>query len=233
MKKRLTAIVLMLAFFTSTSLAAGYQKSITANFDVKLTVDGQAVSLTDAAGNAVQPFTYNGTTYVPIRAVADYLGAGVHYNSSTKTANLTIDAQDAAYFLYMVLSESSSIFNSCSLMQLNIGPDRSEIDIKEHTQAYDTHLENEKRIVGYMNALDANGNKYDLDNSLMDYMALCIAYEDLLTDYTNYVKAVTQKLPDTIIRDYWNEFFDQIHVVIDAYYSLNSQLNDDFYMVCT
>lgn len=35
-------------------------------------------------------FLYNGTTYIPIRAVADSLGATVNFNSSAKTANIVV-----------------------------------------------------------------------------------------------------------------------------------------------
>lgn len=90
MKKRLTAIGLMLAFFTTGALAAtSYQKTITVDYGVTLSINGSTPTLTDVNGNTVQPFTYNGTTYVPIRAVSDKLSANVEYDATTKTATVT------------------------------------------------------------------------------------------------------------------------------------------------
>lgn len=227
MKKRLTAIVLMLAFFTSTSLAAGYQKSITADFDVRLTIDGQAVSLADAAGNAVQPFTYNGTTYVPIRAVADYLGAGVHYNSSTKTANVSIDAQDAAYFLHMLESESASYYIGCTQLSRDIGTDYANKD--KAIKAYNADSERAQIVLDYHDALKTAGNKYNVAISLQNVILLRARYKDLLDAYCWYDDAKTSSEKDK----YWNQFFDTFDEVIDTYYDCLDQIQDDFYTVCT
>ena len=36
--------------------------------DIKLVIDGREVTPLDANGNVVEPFAYNGTTYLPLRA---------------------------------------------------------------------------------------------------------------------------------------------------------------------
>ncbi len=38
---------------------------------INIVVDGKKLNPTDVNGNAVQPMIYNGTTYLPVRAVAD------------------------------------------------------------------------------------------------------------------------------------------------------------------
>ncbi|MBB3111450.1 hypothetical protein FHS18_003518 [Paenibacillus phyllosphaerae] len=73
-----------------TSLAATATKSVAATFaNIKVTLDGTAVSLKDGSGNAVEPLTYNGSVYVPLRAVSDVLGYGVSFDNTTKTVKLT------------------------------------------------------------------------------------------------------------------------------------------------
>ncbi len=57
--------------------------------DIKVTMNGQAVSLVDANGNAVEPFTIDGTTYLPVRAVSSALGLGVEWDGASKTVKLT------------------------------------------------------------------------------------------------------------------------------------------------
>lgn len=47
------------------------------NLSVQL--DGETLALTDANGRTVEPFAYNGTTYLPVRAIANALGLGVDY----------------------------------------------------------------------------------------------------------------------------------------------------------
>ena len=64
-------------------------KAITATYrDIKLVVDGKTIVPKDANGNTVDPFIYNGTTYLPVRAVADALGVAVEWDPDTYTVYL-------------------------------------------------------------------------------------------------------------------------------------------------
>lgn len=64
--------------------------------NIKVTLDGKAVNLVDANGAAVEPFTINGTTYLPVRAVANALGLGVDWDQATATVVLSSQGQEAA-----------------------------------------------------------------------------------------------------------------------------------------
>ena len=55
---------------------------------IKIFVDGQKINPKDAQGNSVQPFIYNGTTYLPVRAVADALGKAVYWDGPNYTVYL-------------------------------------------------------------------------------------------------------------------------------------------------
>lgn len=57
--------------------------------DIKVTLDGQEVRLVDAGGNPVEPFIIDGTTYLPVRAIAGALGLEVGWNGETSTVILT------------------------------------------------------------------------------------------------------------------------------------------------
>lgn len=113
MKKRLSAVVLMLAFFVTSAFAASQYKQIQVEYGIKLQINGISPALTDANGNAVQPFTYNGTTYVPIRAVANELGAKIDYSNSTNTAIINGSISKIQY-LYRLSDLSHRINNSCT-----------------------------------------------------------------------------------------------------------------------
>ena len=50
-----------------------------------LYVDGQLFVPKDAKGNTVEPIIYDGTTYLPLRAVATALGKDITYDSKTSS----------------------------------------------------------------------------------------------------------------------------------------------------
>jgi hypothetical protein len=57
--------------------------------NIKLSIDGKMVELKDTKGNLVEPFIFEGTTYLPVRAVAEALGMEVKYNETTSTVELS------------------------------------------------------------------------------------------------------------------------------------------------
>ena len=55
---------------------------------IKIVVDGKKLNPTDANGKTVEPMIYNGTTYLPVRAVADALGKAVYWDGPEYTVYL-------------------------------------------------------------------------------------------------------------------------------------------------
>lgn len=86
--KFILALVLMLVF--STVVFAARKVNITVTYDnIKVVVDGKEVQFgKDTKGNQIEPFIYNGTTYLPLRAVAEALGKQVQWDKNTNTAFL-------------------------------------------------------------------------------------------------------------------------------------------------
>ena len=96
MKKRIPAIILMFALFLTTSYAANtYRKTITVTSGVNVEFNNEAIDMTDANGKAVEAFIYDGTTYVPIRAVSNLFGADISYDRSTQTISVYDDFSEA------------------------------------------------------------------------------------------------------------------------------------------
>jgi len=56
--------------------------------NIKVVVNGVEITPTDANGNVVEPFQYNGTTYLPVRAIASALGKSVSYSDVTNTVSI-------------------------------------------------------------------------------------------------------------------------------------------------
>lgn len=55
---------------------------------IKITLDGKTIIPKDANGTVVEPFAVDGTTYLPVRAVADALGLGVEWDGANNTVVL-------------------------------------------------------------------------------------------------------------------------------------------------
>lgn len=103
MKKELKGFVVGFAVCTilsSVVFAKPIEQTITAVYDsIKIYVDGVRIEPKDANGNVVEPFTYNGTTYLPVRAIANAIGKDVEWDSNTNSVYLgkkpdTADATD-------------------------------------------------------------------------------------------------------------------------------------------
>lgn len=62
-------------------------------YPIQVLVDGEVFRPVDAKGNEVQVFTVNGTTYAPLRALAEAYGLEVGYDSTKKLATVTKPAQ--------------------------------------------------------------------------------------------------------------------------------------------
>ena len=107
-KKRIPAIILMFALFLTTSYAANtYRKTIAVTSGVNVEFNNEAIDMTDANGKAVEAFIYNGTTYVPIRAVSNAFGADIGYDRNTQTISVYDDFTEiliAAYKLDCTIS---------------------------------------------------------------------------------------------------------------------------------
>lgn len=65
-------------------------ESVTLGYrDIRVLVDGVVLEPKDAAGNAAEPFTLGGTTYLPVRAVAEALGLAADWDAETSTVRLS------------------------------------------------------------------------------------------------------------------------------------------------
>ena len=56
--------------------------------DIKITLDGEELIPRDVTGKYVEPFTIDGTTYLPVRAVSSALGLSEDWDGATSTVIL-------------------------------------------------------------------------------------------------------------------------------------------------
>lgn len=115
MKKRGITIIICLTLvvsFCTRALASGNMQAISAylNSGIKILYNGQTQTMTDANGNTVYPISYNGTTYVPIRAVSDMLSLPVAWDGTNNAVILGTNPEGTD-FIENFTSYSCSIGN--------------------------------------------------------------------------------------------------------------------------
>lgn len=94
MKKRLQGLIagIIIGSILTSGMVFAKQIRETAELfynNIKITLNGKEVQPTDADGAYVEPFIINGTTYLPVRAVANALNINVDWNGTTKTVILS------------------------------------------------------------------------------------------------------------------------------------------------
>lgn len=85
-KKLTAALTVIPMLFSVPALAEDYSSEPFPLPDaISVQIDGSALKPTDAGGAPVPPFVENGTTYVPVRAVAEAFELSVSWDQATKT----------------------------------------------------------------------------------------------------------------------------------------------------
>jgi hypothetical protein len=68
------------------AFAQPVEKQLNAIFNgIKIYVDGKKVDAVDANGQNIEPFIYNGTTYLPVRAIGQAFNSNVDWDGKTST----------------------------------------------------------------------------------------------------------------------------------------------------
>jgi len=94
MKRKIMSIICLMAIMVSCFAAGVYGanniEEIKAylNYGITIKFDGQTKNMYNANGKQVFPISYEGTTYVPIRAVSGILGVDVDWDGATNTVLL-------------------------------------------------------------------------------------------------------------------------------------------------
>ena len=107
-KMRLSVTALALAGVLVVGAAAATTvRNITAQLrpDITVEINGKEQTMRDVNGGIVYPVTYNGTTYLPIRAIGEALGRSVDWDGRTQTVSLS-DWDQEAYPEISTISEA-------------------------------------------------------------------------------------------------------------------------------
>ena len=93
-KKRLTKFLVLISTIVLCTGVVAFASSLTTEIkailsrEVTIRYCGEVQNMKDGSGNPVYPIMYNGTTYLPVRAVSNMLDIPVDWDASTKTVIL-------------------------------------------------------------------------------------------------------------------------------------------------
>ena len=92
--------MLLLVCITGSALATSGKVTKELEYrNISVTLDGEKLDLRDAKGNAVEPFMFEGTNYLPVRALAESLGLSVSWDGANATVVLTSPAEEEATYI--------------------------------------------------------------------------------------------------------------------------------------
>ncbi len=123
--------------------------------DIKITLDGNALTPTDASGNYVEPFIMDGTTYLPVRGVANALGLGIEWDGTTNTVKLSSDKADTPSADGKITKVGDVIFN-----EDGIKVTLTEIKEEEDMNEYIFLMENNASDVAFLMGEDVSANDF-------------------------------------------------------------------------
>ncbi|MBU5627751.1 copper amine oxidase N-terminal domain-containing protein [Oscillibacter sp. MSJ-2] len=83
----LTSLLLVVLVVTAVAQTGTIQKTLEYK-NISVTLDGKKLDLKDAKGNPVEPFMFDGTNYLPVRAISEALGLNVAWDGSSNTVVL-------------------------------------------------------------------------------------------------------------------------------------------------
>lgn len=102
-------------------------KTIDVFTGVSIYIDDVKLNPTDGAGNPVEPFIYNGTTYLPVRAVSEALGKVVQWDGATQSVYIGKHFSDTpvAYLSQIDYFNKNGFWTIDNMVKDNLGVDHT------------------------------------------------------------------------------------------------------------
>ena len=92
-------IIIGVLFTSGMAFAKQMEETIKVTYDnIKILINGTEYAPTDVVGNVVEPFIYNGTTYVPIRAISQAFGRKVDWDANSNSVEIGANNSGVSMF---------------------------------------------------------------------------------------------------------------------------------------
>lgn len=111
--------MLLILALSVPAMAAVSGKNITIYPGISIYLDDSKLNPTDVNGNPVEVFVYNGTTYLPVRAVSEALDIPVEWEASTRTVYLGKHKGSVDYLLSVCPPYQSYAYSAPSTVSMS------------------------------------------------------------------------------------------------------------------
>ena len=168
--KNSTKILIACGIVTALStsiLASGQFMTIDVDPSIKILVDGEEFRPKDANGNDVMTFSYNGTTYAPLRALAEAYGLEVGYDSDRRMATVSSSGGYGGYENDSGYQNTSNVLYDDDFITISFSRVYSEENYWGEMKYYIEFLATNKTNVelkATSSAISINGFSYDVSN---------------------------------------------------------------------
>ena len=133
--------------------------------NIAVELDGTKLTLRDGSGNIVEPFIIDGTTYLPVRAIAEAVGLDVAWDSSTQTVELKTTDNTGSTGNYISVDKAKEIaLNHAGVSASSASYVRVELGYDNGRMEYEVEFWSGNKEYGYdIDALTGEIRSYDYD----------------------------------------------------------------------
>ncbi len=143
--KRLVTLSLILVLITTSIVFGAARKEITAICtDIKIMINGHDFIPRNVNGDAVMPISYEGTTYLPVRAIANALDMEVSWDQETRTVILNDKVAEDGFYLTELMQPYESY-------GFEIPANSVEIGGKEYKNSFSTSSDARFELASHYN----------------------------------------------------------------------------------
>lgn len=137
-----TVLTVLVGALALPALAAVGQRTATLHYqNIKVTLDGRTLDLTDSRGNEVEPFTIDGTTYLPLASISKALGVDVKWDAGTNTVILDSRGAGTAAGSYIGADRAKEIaLKDAGLSASQVSFVRAELDRDDGRMEYEVEF---------------------------------------------------------------------------------------------